>query len=432
MNGGPAQLDTFDLKPDAPDEIRGPYRPIETSVPGIRITEKLPRLARLAHHFALLRSATHPFNAHNSSAAYALSGHSPGSDANIRPTPSDHPTYGSVVARVLPKLGGMPPFVLTPTFLFDMGFPTPRRRRRLDRNALRSAAGRAQPHDGPLAQVGRIAANSRRARPARRSERQPFPRPHALRGQLDSAFAAAQTVAERSKLETYQAEALDVILSPATRTAFEVGREPEAMHERYGRSEMGQVLLLSRRLIEAGVRFVTANAVSNPENTTLSSFQIWDTHRDHFRLYNQNLMPELDQGLSALISDLDERGLLAETLIIVMGEMGRTPKINSNADGGRDHWGHAYSVLWAGGGIRGGNIVGATDRHAASVKDFPARPDDIAATLYELLGIPHDLVLAIRPTVRTASPKAPQSANSSRDRGHFRSLPQPARATSLA
>ncbi len=194
-------------------------------------------------------------------------------------------------------------------------------------------------------------------------------------------------------MNPYQAEVLDLILSPATRSAFEVGREPPAMHERYGRSEMGQVLLLSRRLVEAGVRFVTANAVSNPENTTLAPFQIWDTHRDHFRLYDNNLMPELDQALSALIGDLDERGLLAETLVIVMGEMGRTPKINNNPDGGRDHWGHAYSVLWAGGGIRGGQVVGATDKHAAFVKDMPARPDDIAATLYALLGIPHDLVL---------------------------------------
>ena len=165
------------------------------------------------------------------------------------------------------------------------------------------------------------------------------------------------------------------------------------MHERYGRSEMGQVLLLSRRLIEAGVRFVTANAVSNPENTKLSAFQIWDTHFDHFRLYDQHLMPELDRGLSALIGDLEERGLLQETLIIVMGEMGRTPTINNSQDGGRDHWGRAYSVLFAGAGIRAGQVVGATDRHAGEVKDSPARPDDIAATLYEILGIPHDLTI---------------------------------------
>jgi uncharacterized protein (DUF1501 family) len=138
---------------------------------------------------------------------------------------------------------------------------------------------------------------------------------------------------------------------------------------------------------------VTANAVSNPENTRLSAFQIWDTHFDHFRLYDNYLMPELDQALSALIGNLDELGLLQETLIIVMGEMGLTPQINSNNDGGRDHWGHAYSVLFAGAGIRSGQVVGATDRHAALVEDFPARPDDFAATLYEILGIPHELML---------------------------------------
>jgi hypothetical protein len=393
LNGGPAQLDTFDMKPDAPEEIRGPYRPIDTSVPGIRISEKLPLLARLAHRFAILRSATHPFSAHNSSAAYVLSGHSPGSDANIRPTPNDHPTYGSVVARVLPKLRGMPPFVLTPTLLFDMGFPTPC-----------AGGGWMGSRYDPLPAVR----NRMMARSPRWEGKLPIPEGLCLPddlsaerlqgrvrllGQLDEAFSTAQAQAERATLDAYQAEALDVILSPPTRAAFEVSREPPAMHDRYGRSEMGQVLLLSRRLIEAGVRFVTANAVSNPENTTLSAFQIWDTHRDHFRLYDQNLMPELDQALSALISDLQERGLLQETLVIVMGEMGRTPKINSNRDGGRDHWGHAYSVLWAGGGIRGGQVVGATDRHAAFVKDLPARPDDIAATLYEILGIPHDLIL---------------------------------------
>jgi uncharacterized protein (DUF1501 family) len=294
---------------------------------------------------------------------------------------------------VLPKLHGMPPFVLTPTYLFDMGFPTP------------SAGGgwMGNRYDPLPAVRNRMMARSPKwegklpipdglGLPAGVSHESMQGRVRLL-GQMDQAFAAARAEAERSNLNAYQAEALDVILSPATQAAFDVSQEPATMHDRYGRCEMGQVLLLSRRLIEAGVRFVTANAVSNPENTGLSAFQIWDTHFDHFRLYDQHLMPELDQALSALISDLDERGLLAETLVLVMGEMGRTPKINNNAGGGRDHWGQAYSVLWAGGGIRGGNIVGATDRHAAVVKDQPAKPDDIAATLYHLLGIPHDLEL---------------------------------------
>lgn len=390
LNGGPAQLDTFDLKPEAPVGIRGPYRPIDTTVPGIQITEKLPRLAKLADKFALLRSATHPLAAHNSSAAYALSGHTPGSDANIRPTPTDHPAYGSVVSRVLPPLAGMPPFVLTPTYLFDMGFPTP------------SAGGGwlGNTYD-PLP----VVRNRMMARSPKWEGHLPIPEGLKLPSELPLARLAArrqlltglepasQTERNQLNFDTHQQRALDLVLSADTRAAFDVSQEPAAMHDRYGRFEMGQVLLLSRRLIEAGVRFVTANAVSNPENTGLSAFQIWDTHFDHFRLYDQHLMPELDQALSALISDLDERGLLSETLVLVMGEMGRTPQINSAKDGGRDHWGRAYSVLWAGGGIRPGQIVGATDKIAAEVKDHPARPDDIAATIYAALGIPHDLML---------------------------------------
>ena len=288
----------------------------------------------------------------------------------------------------------MPPFVLTPTLLFDMGFPTPC-----------AGGGWMGSRYDPLPAVR----NRMLARSPRWEGKLPIPEGLGLPddlsvermqgrvrllGQIEEAFSAAQSAAERARLDAYQAEALDVILSPATRAAFEVSREPPAMHDRYGRSEMGQVLLLSRRLIEAGVRFVTANAVSNPDNTTLSAFQIWDMHRDHFRLYEQNLMPELDQVLSALISDLDERGLLQETLVVVMGEMGRTPKINNNprrrtrplgprllgALGRRRHSWRASS---------------GCDRSPRGICEgfLPARPDDIAATLYALLGIPHDLIL---------------------------------------
>jgi uncharacterized protein (DUF1501 family) len=214
-----------------------------------------------------------------------------------------------------------------------------------------------------------------------------------LLGTLNKGFAAAQTHASMQTLDAHQQKALDLMLSSECRAAFDLDQEPAAWHDRYGRFEMGQVLLLARRLVEAGVRFVTANAVSNPKNTRLSPFQIWDTHFDHFRLYNDNLLPELDQSLSALLFDLEQRGLLEETLVLVMGEMGRTPKINSAKDGGRDHWGRAYSVLWAGGGIVKGSVIGGTDKHASEVTDSPASPDDISATLYEALGIPHQTVL---------------------------------------
>jgi uncharacterized protein (DUF1501 family) len=390
LNGGPSQLDTFDMKPEAPAGIRGPYRPIATRVPGIEITEKLPRLAQLSDKYSLVRSFHHHLHAHNSGAAYALSGHSPGTDANIAPTPMDHPTYGSVVSKLLPAESAIPAFVLTPTWLFDMGFPTPSAGggwlgRTYDpfpvvRNQMMSASPKWQ-GELPLPQGLRLPPD---VSASRLSDRR------SLLTRIDGDFASGHKDAGLATLDAQEQRGFDLLLTPQAQSAFDLSQEPAAIRDRYGRSEMGQVLLLSRRLIEGGVRFVTANAVSNPTGTRLSSFQIWDTHFDHFRLYDSVLMQELDQGLSALISDLDERGLLAETIVLVMGEFGRTPKINANEGGGRDHWPHAYSVLWAGGGAGGGQIIGATDRHAAYVKDRPFRPDDLSATLFESLGIPHE------------------------------------------
>ena len=393
LNGGMSQHDTVDMKPDAPDKIRGPYQPIATNVAGIHITEKLPRLARLADRLAIVRSVNHHLLAHNSGAAYALSGHSPGTDKDIFPKPTDHPTYGAVVSKVKPSPATMPSFVLTPRLLFDMGFPTPSAGggwlgHQYDpfpvvRNRM---MGRAPKWDGKLPSPGGL----------KLPEDVSFQRLASRKSLLecvDEVFAETHRTASVETMNANQQKAFNLVLSEESRAAFDLAQEPAAMHDRYGRHEMGQVLLLSRRLVEAGVRFVTANAVSNPKNTRLSPFQIWDTHFDHFRLYNDNLMPELDQSLSALIEDLESRGLLAETLLLIAGEFGRTPNINSAKDGGRDHWSKAYSVMLAGGGIRGGQVYGATDKNAAEVKDLPVSPDDLAATLYEALGIPHDLPL---------------------------------------
>ena len=393
LNGGQAQHDTFDMKPLAPEGIRGPYRPVSTSVAGIQLCEKLPRLARLAHKMAIIRSMHHHLLAHNSSAAYALSGHSPGTDQDIVPKSTDHPTFGSVVSKVLPPPTAMPGFVLTPTYLFDMGFPTPSAGGGwlgnaydpfpVVRNQMMSPSPEWQ-GTLPIPEALRLPAGMHASRLGSR---------RSLLASLNDGFCTAIREAKLQELSGQQARAMDLILSPETQAAFDLTREPTQVHERYGRFEMGQVLLLARRMIEAGVRFVTANAVSNPKNTRLSAFQIWDTHFDHFRLYDECLLPEFDQSLSALITDLDERGLLAETLIVVMGEFGRTPKINNAVGGGRDHWSRAYSIQLIGGGVRGGVVYGVTDRHAADVVDFPVLPDDVAATIYELLGIQHDLVL---------------------------------------
>jgi uncharacterized protein (DUF1501 family) len=388
LNGGPSQLDTFDLKPMAPSDIRGPYRPIPTSVPGLSIGAKLPRLASWMHKVAVVRSMTHNLGAHNSSAAYALSGHSRGSDAAIAPTATDHPTYGSVVARLSPPQA-MPPFVLTPTYLFDMGFPTPSAGGGwLGRSFDPFPVVRNQMMSASPTWTGELPVPSGMALAADITARRLQDR-EALRHQLGMGNVPAAEPGH----DLNRRRALELILSPEAQRAFDLAQEPARVRDRYGRFEMGQVLLLARRLIDAGVRFVTANAVSNPPNTRLSAFQIWDTHFDHFRLYDTYLLPELDQALSALLSDLADRGLLDETLVLVMGEFGRTPRINGAEGGGRDHWSRAYSALLAGGPIPGGLVHGRTDAHAAEVRDAPVRPDDLAATLYECLGIPHDTML---------------------------------------
>ncbi len=393
LNGGQAQQDTFDMKPEAPASVRGPYNPISTVVPGIQICERLPMLSRIADRMAIIRSMHHHLLAHNTGAAYALSGHSPGTDQDISPKPTNHPTYGSVISKVLPAPDGMPSFVLTPTYLFDMGFPTPSAGGGwlgkaydpfpLVRNRMmaRSPAWEGKlPVPEDLALPEGINANRLQSR-------------QSLLQSMDGEFTDSHRVASLKTLESHQSRALQLILSSKTQQAFDLSQEPQKVHDRYGRFEMGQVMLLSRRMIEAGVQFVTANAVSNPSGTALSPFQIWDTHFDHFRLYNTHLLPEFDQALSALITDLDERGLLDETLVVVMGEFGRTPKINDAKDGGRDHWSRAYSIQLFGGGIRGGVVYGATDAHAAEVTESPVKPDDIAATIFHCLGIQHDLVL---------------------------------------
>jgi uncharacterized protein (DUF1501 family) len=388
LNGGPSQLDTFDMKPMAPSDIRGPYRPIATSVPGLSICEKLPRLAPWMHKVAVVRSMTHNLSAHNSSAAYALSGHSPGSDAAIAPTAVDHPTYGSVVARLSPPQT-LPPFVLTPTYLFDMGFPTPSAGGGwLGRSFDPFPVVRNQMMSASPGWTGELPVPSGMALAAGMTARRLLDR-EVLRSQLGTRNAPVTQPGH----DLHRQRAMDLILSPEAQRAFDLSQEPARIRDRYGRFEMGQVLLLARRMIEAGVRFVTANAVSNPPNTGLSAFQIWDTHFDHFRLYDSHLLPELDQALSALLSDLSDRGLLDDTLVLVMGEFGRTPRINNADGGGRDHWSRAYTALLAGGPIRGGIVHGRTDSIAGEVRDFPVRPDDLAATLYESLGIPHDTML---------------------------------------
>ena len=278
FNGAPSQIDTFDLKPEAPSGIRGPFKPIATRVPGLEISEKLPRLAQLSDKYSVLRSLHHHLAGHNTGAAYALSGHSPGSDANIAPTAMDHPACGSVVSKIYPSSTAIPSFVLTPTWLFDMGFPTPSAGGGwLGRSYDPFAVVRIQMMSASPKWEGEFPLPEGMSLPADLSASRLSDR-RALLARFDGGFVQEHQDARLKTLDAHQQKSFELLLAPEARAAFDLRQESASVRDRYGRSEMGQVLLLCRRMIEAGVRFVTANAVSDPPRQHLASYQIWDTH----------------------------------------------------------------------------------------------------------------------------------------------------------
>ena len=372
--GGPSHLETFDLKPDAPAEIRGEFKPVATRVPGISITEHLPRLGAMADRYAVVRSVTHRDNDHAIGAYLALTGYSHPKHAilGIEPaaSPQDMPSVGSVVAKVRPAerpvfsyvtLGDLRHLGNNDSMGQNAGclgkaydpFTVPFVRPIngvLDLQGVADVMGRV---DGP--QVGR-----------RRR----------LIDQMNRIAPALQATADMRDLDDCTRKAYDLLASPACRDAFDGAAEPEPVRERYGRTPFGQSCVLARRLVEAGVPMVTVYSFGNRD---------WDTHGDNFRTLKNTLLPPTDQGLSALLDDLSSRGMLDETLVVWMSEMGRTPRINNGA--GRDHWSFCYSIVLAGGGVRGGQVYGASDRSAAYPSTNPVSPADVAATIYHCLGI---------------------------------------------
>lgn len=383
--GGPSQLETFDLKPDAPRDFRGEFLPIDTNVAGISISEHFPLLARQADKYALIRSMQHEHPRHGWGLYYTFTGrrHSR-PDLDAPPTPNDHPGLGALVSYVTPTREGIPPAITVPRWNKFNDLP--------DEYAGEKAGFLGKAYDPWLIQadpsapdysiggidlpggvsLGRFAErNDLRTR---------------LGEQLDR-FAGQALNHQHDKL--YQ-QAVSLVSSPAARAAFDVQRELPALRERYGRHPFGQGLLLARRLIEAGTTLVTVNW-HNDGSDVKSPF--WDTHRDNFGTLKNRLMPPTDQGVAALLEDLAQRGLLATTLVVMLGEFGRTPRIgrvvmNAATDAsGRDHWPHAYSVLLAGGGIGGGQVYGASDARAAYVETNPVTPPDLVATILWKLGI---------------------------------------------
>jgi hypothetical protein len=374
--GGPSHLDTWDLKPDAPSEIRGPFRPIDTSVPGIRISEHFPRLAGQMHRIAQVRSMTHDDPAHLSTAHRVLTGHlapRPKSDAD-GPSANDWPHLGSLLARVQPRDGTLPIAVTMPWVVAHPAAPGGRApgqdagwlgrafdplRIEADPNAPGfGVPGLALPEGIDLPRL-----NSRRE----------------LLSGLGSGGAAALDAGPPAAWDRFRLRALDALASPAARVAFDLDREDPRLRERYGRNIHGQCLLLARRLVEAGVGLVTVNWQNDGMN-------FWDTHGDNFNQLQNRLMPPADQGFAALLDDLDARGLLDETLVVWVGEFGRTPRITA-ANAGREHWPRCYTAALAGGGVRGGTVLGASDRWGAYPARDPASPEDLGATILHALGV---------------------------------------------
>lgn len=397
--GGPSQLETFDLKPDAPSGIRGPYQPIPSRTPGLQISERLPNLAAISDKFAVIRTLTHPQNDHNA-CHYIQTGHpmppAPRGAAGVDATEKDWPAIGSVIEYLDSKADKRSRTANSRNFPSYVYLPNPLGHiQGYDRsgqyagwlgrsyNPLATQIEKKDNKDNPYFRdcldeeltfrIGGLESQSELTldRTSRRI---------ALVNQFDAARKKLDS--KRNSLDQYdrmRAKAVNLVTSENMRAAFDIRREPAALRDRYGRHLFGQSALVGRRMLEAGARFVTV-LWDCPDGYS------WDSHI-HSNDVDQYLLPGLDQTLSALLEDLSDRGLLDETLVVCVGEMGRTPK-PSNFQWGRGHWSYCFPALLAGAGIRGGTTYGRSDKDAAYPADKPVTPESLAATIFHTLGIP--------------------------------------------
>lgn len=366
LEGGPSHIDMWDLKPDAPAEIRGPFQPISTVVPGTMISQLLPHCAKVADKFTILRSHSHNDNAHQTGRHWVLTGYPPNfADGQARGVPFNelYPSLGSIVSRELGSGGQVPPYVEIPNGLgpggpgfYGASFAP---------FTIDNDPSQADFHVRDL-NIPTTVGNDRFAR-----------RQRMLKG-IESLADGKQVTGKARTMGAYYEKAVGLVTSPEARQAFDIHAELPATRERYGYSSIGQCALLARRLVEAGCRFIGIDHGS------------WDTHSDNFTSHEKALVPPTDLALSALVSDLDERGMLDETLIVMMGEMGRTPRINNDA--GRDHWSQCQSVILAGGGIKRGAVVGASDKTASLPITQPYGIQDLLRTIFLLMGVDADKV----------------------------------------
>lgn len=403
LSGGLAQHDSFDMKPDAPSEVRGEFQSIPTRTPGLRICEHLPNLAKCSQLWSLCRSLTHPFNEHSQGHHAILTGRSDMPDGFDpgKPKESDWPSIAALAGTLLADhANNLPPAVVLPEKLIH-------RTGRVIPGQFGGKLGHR--HDPFLVEASRFNAANYGAYPeylfhhergreevgslSFEAPNLSLP-PHLANGRLsgrlellahlDAQQSGFEKIAETATLDHHRERAAALLFDPRTRRAFDVHGAPAADQDRYGRNSFGWSLLMARQLVEAGVRLVQVNLGNN---------EAWDTHQAAFPNLKNFLLPPTDRGVSALLTDLEERGLLRDTLVVMAGEFGRTPKI-SRLGGtklpGRDHWGAAQSVLLAGGGIQGGRVIGSTDKLGAHPASDPQTPENLAATIYEALGLPRD------------------------------------------
>ena len=357
LQGGPSHLETFDMKPDAPQELRGEFKPIQTNVPGLEISEHLPRLAACADKFAVLRGVSHNLADHTLGTDYLVTGN--------RPVVSlKYPGYGAVVSKELPVAADLPAYVAIPQTAETNGYLS------VEFAALRTDKSPVvgEPFELRGISIGRQSL----ATMARREN---------LLKDLDTSFDRLEGSEVVQGLDRYSARAFDILRSPKSRAAFDISQEPPEISQLFVHAEKPRTrsfaasCLLACRLVEAGVRFVTVQSDG------------WDTHSNNFKALKDDLLPPLDVGLSALLQALEKKGLLETTSVLVTGEFGRTPKVNARA--GRDHWPRAMCCLLAGGGIKGGQVLGASDDKGEGPVDGGFKPDDVAATFFHTLGIDH-------------------------------------------
>lgn len=400
LSGGLAQQDSFDPKPNAPDAVRGEFKPIATQTPGVQICEHLPMLAARSNKWSLVRSLTHPYTEHSNAHMVMLSGRTPmprGFDAN-KPKPSDWPSFSAIAGELMPAPNNLPPTVVLPErlvhrtgrvipgqFAGEMGsrrdpwflraspfnattygaFPEyefhHERGKENTKNLLFQAPSLALPEG-----VGKPRMGDRLA----------------LLEDLQNQRRFLDTAATVEGFDRYRQSAISMLAGGQVQKAFDVTNAPLKEQERYGRNSFGWSLLMARRLVEAGVSLVQVNLGNN---------ETWDTHQAAFPTLKNFLLPPTDRAVSALLDDLDERGLLEDTLVVMAGEFGRTPMISKLPKAslpGRDHWGAVQTVFFAGGGVQGGRVVGASDKIGGHPAADPVLPENMAATIYQALGLP--------------------------------------------